>query len=111
MAERKNLTDKQLSIAAALINKAQATPFPAERESLAMRAYTQLASYLNALDPETGADGRRRERRLLRDRRGGRTKPSREPVPSDLRSKRGTSSYQSAVARRSGVGVQIDFEV
>ncbi len=111
MAERNDLPEKQLSTAAALIIKAQATPFPAERESLAMRAYTQLASYLNSLDPESGANGRRRERRFLRDRRVGRPKPSQGSVSSEISSKRGTSSYQSAASRRPVVGVYIDVEV
>ncbi len=60
-----------LNTAGALLDKARSTPFTAEQEALAFRAYSQLAKYLNALDPGGGGSARRRERRLLRDRRQG----------------------------------------
>lgn len=102
--------DKQLSTAAALITKARVTPFPAERESLAMRAYAQLAGFLNSIDPTAGPNERRRERRLLVDRRGARSRPKDTQRAADPTSSRAASSYQAALARRPVVGRQIDVE-
>lgn len=109
MKERRD-HDKQLSTAAALISKAQGTAFPAERESLAMRAYVQLASFLNSLDPAHGAGERRRERRLLVDRRAGRARPAAASRSGDPKASRAASSYHAALARKPAVGRQIDVE-
>lgn len=111
MAERKEITDRRLATVAALIGKAQATPFPAERESLALRAYTQLAAYLNSLEPPSDASQRRRERRQLRDRRGRGARPAEQPPSNDLQSKRAASQYRSAMSRPPARGVFIDAEL
>lgn len=62
---------KKLTTAAALIDKAEASTFAAEQESLALKAYTELASFLNSFgaQPPSGPGGRLRDRRLLVDRR------------------------------------------
>ncbi len=63
------LDDNKLSTVGALIEKARSTPFPNEHEALAVKAYRVLATYLNSLEPEGNTEPRRRERRLLNDRR------------------------------------------
>jgi hypothetical protein len=62
---------ERLSTVAALIGKAQGSPFVAEQESLVMKAYTELAAILNSaeINPASAQEPRRRERRLLVDRR------------------------------------------
>jgi hypothetical protein len=110
MAERKDPGERQLSIAAALITKAQTTSFPAERESLVLRAYTQLATYLNSLDPQPPSE-RRRERRFLVDRRARANERSGEPAPREVKARHIASTYRSFLTRRPAVGVNIDVEV
>ena len=110
MAERRDLEEKQLSTAAALISKAQATSFAAEREALVLRAYTQLAAYLNQVAPSAGSTSRRRERRLLVDRRARRNRSAATSPTGDVKSTRGASVYQSAASRRSTVGIHFDVE-
>ena len=63
--------DSRLDVVASLVAKARSSPYQVEREALALRAYTLLASFLNAIEPDETASSRRRERRLLNDRRGG----------------------------------------
>lgn len=63
-----------LRLAAKLLAKAERTEFEAEAAALAEKAYVLLAEYLNGFEGREGLDpigsaGRRRERRLLRDRR------------------------------------------
>jgi len=60
-----------LRLAAKLLVKAEDTRFEAEAAALAEKAYVLLADFLNGLEEgEPGAEPRkRRERRLLRDRR------------------------------------------
>ncbi len=78
----------KLRLAAKLLAKAEGTAFDAEAAALAEKAYVLLAELLNALDesgPYAGV-GRRRERRLLQDRRaarrlfGWRSSASRPPL-------------------------------
>lgn len=59
---------RRLSTVAALMAKAEGSPFGAEQHALALRAYTELAAYLNSVESKSPG-ARRRERRLL-DRRG-----------------------------------------
>lgn len=54
--------------AAKLLAKAESTDSPEEAVALALRAYSLVADWLNAREPCNGGS-RRRERRLLRDRR------------------------------------------
>ncbi|MDE3204484.1 MAG: hypothetical protein KGQ66_09685 [Acidobacteriota bacterium] len=61
---------RRLSTAAALIAKAEATTFPAEQQALALRAYTELAAYLNSVEAKNPGP-RRRERRLFDRRAAG----------------------------------------
>jgi hypothetical protein len=61
-----------LRLAAKLLAKAQDTQFEAEASALAEKAYVLLAEFLNGVDDAATRTGRRRERRLLQDRRSGR---------------------------------------
>jgi hypothetical protein len=61
--------DQQLSKAVALLEKARSTTFAGENEALVLRAYRLVASYLNTVAPAGSPAARRRERRLLGDRR------------------------------------------
>jgi hypothetical protein len=61
--------DQQLSKAVALLEKARSTTFAGENEALVLRAYRLVAAYLNTVDPAGSPAARRRERRLLGDRR------------------------------------------
>jgi hypothetical protein len=62
-----------LRLAAKLLSKAEGTEFEAESVALAEKAYVVLAEFLNGLEqPDSAEAGRRRERRLLRDRRATR---------------------------------------
>jgi hypothetical protein len=63
-----------LALAAKLLAKAQDTAFEAEAAALTEKAYVLLAEFLNGVEegePRRGF-GRRRERRLLHDRRTAR---------------------------------------
>lgn len=116
---------RKLSTVAALIGKAQSTTFPAEQESLAMGAYSQLAAYLNSLDRPEHDGGARRERRLLADRRdrpplgdrpslpeaAGLPEAVRPPEPApeviDLRTDRLRSLYREPGRRAPGARVDL----
>lgn len=58
----------QVALAAKLLAKAESTDSDEEAVSLALRAYSLLAEWLNRQDAREGGP-RRRERRLLVDRR------------------------------------------
>jgi hypothetical protein len=60
---------KKLTLAIALIEKARSTTSAPEQEALVLRAYVQMAAFLNSFPPDPPGAGRRRERRHLRDRR------------------------------------------
>ncbi|HEY1733482.1 MAG TPA: hypothetical protein VGG23_03465 [Acidimicrobiales bacterium] len=65
----------QLRVASGLLAKAQSTDSDAEAAALAEKAYVLLAKFLNAYEEDqlrTTGRPRRRERRLLRDRRADR---------------------------------------
>ncbi len=65
---------RNLALAAKLLAKAQDTAFEAEATAAAEKAYELLAQFLNGIEedePRRGL-GRRRERRLLHDRRTAR---------------------------------------
>jgi len=66
------MDDSRLSTVNALLEKARSTPYPNEHEALAVKAYGMLAGYLNSLEPQGESEPRRRERRLLNDRRARR---------------------------------------
>ncbi len=111
MAAREDHRDtRKLTTAAALIGKAEGTSFEPEQAALALKAYTELASYLNAVDSYARVDGRKRERRLLNDRRGGPT-PDAEASPPviDLRVQHARRAYRSAAPQRGRVGERVDF--
>ncbi len=63
-----------LALAAKLLAKAQDTTFEAEAAALAEKAYVLLAEFLNGFEDDATRRGvgRRRERRLLPDRRAAR---------------------------------------
>jgi hypothetical protein len=71
-------------LAAKLLAKAQDTAFEAEAAALAEKAYVLLAEYLNEFEASEArtAGGRRRERRLLHDRRATRRLFSWRPSPT-----------------------------
>jgi len=62
----------KLRVASKLLAKAEDTKFEAEAAALAAKAYALLAEFLNAIDDGTRSGERRRERRLLHDRRATR---------------------------------------
>src|SRR5580704_10335347 len=65
----------QLRVASGLLAKAQSTDSDAEAAALAEKTYVLLAKFLNTYDDDqlrTTGRPRRRERRLLRDRRADR---------------------------------------
>ena len=116
--------DKRLSTVAALIGKAVATSYPAERHAMAMRAYSELAAFLAAIEDAPSA-GRRRERRLY-DRRTGSAPPGTgrtgatgdpgdkgpqdvPPVVIDLRPNRAGSLYRSSSPAPAPRGVTVDI--
>lgn len=68
-----------LARALGILAKADSTPYEAERSSLVYGGYVLLARYLTAHPAPLGPDGRRRERRLVSDRRRAAHGP--EPVP------------------------------
>ncbi len=78
-----------LRVASGLLAKAQSTDSDAEAAALAEKTYVLLAKFLNAYDDDqlqTTGRPRRRERRLLRDRRAERRGERRnertaEPAP------------------------------
>ncbi len=106
---------RKLSTAAALLGKAQSTTFPAEQESLALGAYSQLAAFLNSLDRLEASGAGRRERRLLVDRRSPVPRPvpelpaaaADEPEVIDLRTDRARSVYRRPDGP--GPGARIDL--
>jgi hypothetical protein len=59
----------KLSKAVALLEKARSTTFAGENEALVLRAYRLVAAYLESVAPAGSPAARRRERRLLGDRR------------------------------------------
>src|SRR5580704_17474628 len=61
--------DMKLSKAVALLEKARSTTFAGENEALVLRAYRLVAAYLETVAPAGSPAARRRERRLLGDRR------------------------------------------
>ena len=66
---------KTLDLAGSLIAKAQRTDFDGEAIALVEKSYSLLAKVITAYDDAAapaGAGARRRERRLLRDRRATR---------------------------------------
>jgi len=67
---------KNIDLAAHLLAKAQRTDFDAEAIALIEKSYSLLAKVITAFDEETADPShngpRRRERRLLRDRRAPR---------------------------------------
>jgi hypothetical protein len=98
---------QKLTRAGALLDKARATPFPGEQEALAVRAYTLLAAYLNSIEVDSGSEGRRRERRLLVDRRqaaAANTTDLRTPHPvAD------PSAYRTALQSYRSLGSSLDI--
>ena len=70
MADSEPPEEPLLDKARALLAKATSTAYGEERQALALRAYGLIAAYLNACEAEAGGP-RRRERRLLKDRRQG----------------------------------------
>jgi hypothetical protein len=66
-----------IALATKLLVKAQGTTFDAEAAALTARAYRLLADALNAYEDGATPAGttRKRERRLLRDRRSGSPSP------------------------------------
>lgn len=110
MGQPKAVNDK-LSVASALIAKARGTSIEVEQESLALGAYAVLASFLNAIEPSVPAGDRKRERRLLNDRRaGGQVRPD-QPPTIDLRSEKVRSAYADVPPRRTGLGAQVNLKV
>ncbi|MDA8047684.1 MAG: hypothetical protein M0Z30_21040 [Actinomycetota bacterium] len=112
---------RRLSTAAALIGKAESSAFAAEQHALVLRAYTELAAFLNALDARDPAK-RRRERRLY-DRRGasgsgtaGRGRTSRGPDPEptggspviDLQVRQARTAYREITPRPTPTGVRVN---
>lgn len=85
------MAQDQIRRAALLLAKAVSTDSPEEQAALALRSYCLLAEFLNAHESASGQP-RRRERRLLRDRRArrqgdsapsvSRSAPARETPPS-----------------------------
>lgn len=59
---------REIALATKLLAKAESTDSAEEAVSLALRAYSLVANWLNRQDAEEGGP-RRRERRLLLDRR------------------------------------------
>ena len=110
MGQPKAVNDK-LSVASALIAKAQGTSIPVEQESLAMGAYAVLAAFLNSIEPMVPPGDRKRERRLLNDRRAGGHTRSDEPRTIDLRSEKVKSAYANVTPRPTGVGRQVNVRV
>ena len=62
-------TDPLLTRALAVLAKADSTNFGEERSALVYGGYVLLARYLAANPAPPGPEGRRRERRLVSDRR------------------------------------------
>ncbi len=73
-----------LALAAKLLAKAHDTAFEAEAAALAEKAYELVAQFLNGVEEDESrrGDGRRRERRLFRDRRTPRRLFGRQPSRS-----------------------------
>jgi hypothetical protein len=73
--EGANMDRRNMELAAQLLAKAQRTDFDAEAIALVEKSYSLLAKVITAFDDEvdpTHAGPRKRERRLLRDRRATR---------------------------------------
>jgi hypothetical protein len=81
----------QLRVASGLLAKAQSTDSDAEAAALAEKTYALLAKFLNTYDNDqlrTTGRPRRRERRLLRDRRADRRGEPRDERRSEPRGER-----------------------
>ncbi len=98
-----------LSTAALLLGKAQGSGHPPEQEALALGAYRELAAYLNSLEPPDTVGGRRRERRLIADRRAGQKRGKPEPQVIDLRLDQARAAYRSASTEGARLGSRLDL--
>ena len=74
--------DPMLAKALAVLAKADSTPFEEERSALVYGGYVLLARYLASNPVPAASDGRRRERRLVADRRR-RAKRGQDPSRRD----------------------------
>jgi hypothetical protein len=102
--------DQQLSKAVALLEKARSTTFAGENEALVLRAYRLVAAYLNTLEPEGSAAARRRERRLLGDRRQTGFIDGSSPDSEPRRpSPEGAATYREVLEPSGRADVQIDL--
>jgi hypothetical protein len=96
-----------VEVVAKLMAKAQSTGYDSEAVALVERSYSLLARVLSDYDLSTGDGSRRRERRLMRDRRKGRRdrlygdRPAATPVVS---ASDGTERYRQVAdaVRREG---------
>jgi hypothetical protein len=96
---RSVLRAQKLSLVRTLLEKAGSTPFPEEQEALAVRAYTELAVYLNSFEATGGRAKRRRERRLLEDRRLSRGAPPSPGGAHQPSSSRALAAYRKMPSR------------
>jgi hypothetical protein len=106
----------ELRTAALLLAKAESTNSDDEAAALALRSYRLLASFLNAYEDSKGeANGaaRKRERRLLKDRRSARATdpaPARTTTSTQDRDGRGPAEY-SKVASSDRKTNRIDYSL
>lgn len=81
-------SDPLLTKALSVLAKAESTAFEEERSALVYGGYVLLARYLASHPAPPGADGRRRERRLVADRR----RRSKSPTEGSARTR--PAAYQ-----------------
>lgn len=100
--------DPLLSRALAVLAKAEATTFEQERSALVYGGYVLLARYLASHPVAPDAEGRRRERRLVADRRRRASRKSGSPrTPVDASVAYLTSVHGSGA----GAGGRVDAAI
>lgn len=96
----------KLRLASKLLAKAEDTAYEAEAAALAAKAYALLAEFLNAVDDGARNGDRRRERRLLHDRRAARRffgkRSSGTAGAGTEKNSRQPENYQHGSTRRPG---------
>ena len=97
--------DPMLTRALAVLAKADSTTYEEERSALVYGGYVLLARYLAANPAPSDAEGRRRERRLVADRRrrAARAVPTSRPDPR--------AAYGPGADSRSGSGGLVDATI
>lgn len=99
--------DPLLSRALAVLAKAESTTFEQERSALVYGGYVLLARYLASHPVPPDTEGRRRERRLVADRRRRASRTSEGPrTPVDA-----GAAYRASHTGRTGSGGSLDAAI